>query len=487
MVKFLTKLTKILAISLVIIIGILVFNTWRYSPDTISVSTPNLPAVDGEQIAQELSGAIRFKTLARDLPAAQGEFRGFVDYLAQTFPNAHGAMQRELINDYTPLYLWQGRDRTAAPVLLTGHYDVVSARSFQAWDQPAFDGVIEGGFVWGRGTLDDKGAIIAMMHTVDALAAKGFTPARDIYFSFGHDEEIGGNQGAGAVVNYFKDQGIQLEWSLDEGSMVLREIIPGLSKDMASINIAEKGYMTVDIVASGAGGHSSLPPRETAVGALAGSLTQLQDNPVPGGLRDVSADFFDGLGPNFSLLQRMLFANQWLFRPLLESELSKSAATDAMLRTSMAPTMLTASDTENVLAQQASATVNFRIHPRDSVGDILDHVRGQIDSETTQVRLRETSARAASPVSSTTSTGYQLLSTTFRQTFGDVIVVPGLTIAATDTRHYAEVADDSYRINPFIFYGEDIPRIHGRNERISIDNLILGVQFYTQLIQNIRP
>ena len=296
---------------------------------------------------------------------------------------------------------------------------------------------------WGRGTLDDKGAIIAMMHAVEKLAEKGFTPKRTIYFSFGHDEEIGGRRGAGAVVQHLSDAGVQLEWTLDEGSMVLRDVVPGLNSDMASINVAEKGYLTLDITTKSVGGHASLPPRDTAVSDLAHALATLQENPVDGGLTGVSKDFFNAIGPNFALGQRIVFANQWLFKPLLENILSKSSSTDAMLRTSMAPTMLTGSQTENVLAQEATATINFRLHPRDTVQDVIQHVKDNVGDIDVDVTVRGEAGREASSVSSKDSVGFSLLATTFKQVFGEVIIVPGLTIAATDTKHYSKISDDS--------------------------------------------
>ncbi|MFT6695639.1 MAG: carboxypeptidase PM20D1, partial [Paracoccaceae bacterium] len=157
---------------------------------------------------------------------------------------------------------------------------------------------------------------------------------------------------------HFKANNIQAAWSLDEGSMILKDVISGLNVPVASINVAEKGYVTLDITARANGGHSALPPRETAVSALANALTKLQSEPVPGGLTGASKDFFDGLGPHFSLEKRVLFANQWFYRPILERILSSSAATDAMLRSSKAPTMLQGSTKENVLPQVAVHLVN---------------------------------------------------------------------------------------------------------------------------------
>ena len=485
----LKKLLKYLGFGLLALIAIIAFNTLRYTSPEIADTKAELSTFDQDKIAQSLRKSIQYKTISASLlnPKTRTEFHGFVNFLVSEFPNANRVMERELVNDLTPLYKWVGSDATARPILITGHYDVVTvtANADETWDYPPFSGEIADGYVWGRGTLDDKGAIIAMMHAVENLAKQGFTPKRTIYFSFGHDEEVGGRRGAGAVVKHLSDAGVQLEWTLDEGSMVLRDVVPGLNTDMASINVAEKGYLTLDITTKSAGGHASLPPRDTAVSDLAHALANLQENPVKGGLTGVSKDFFNAIGPNFALGQRIVFANQWLFKPLLENILSKSSSTDAMLRTSMAPTMLKGSQTENVLAQEATATINFRLHPRDTIEDVIQHVHDNVGDIPVDVEIREGAAREASTISSKDSAGFSLLAQTFSQVFGEVIIVPGLTIAATDTVHYLKISDDSYRINPFIFRGEDIPRIHGKNERISIDNMLLGTQFYTQLMMNL--
>ncbi len=480
------KLFKGLGVAVLALIAVLAFNTWRYQPVTQDVEQVELPVVDVDRLAMQLSEAIQFQTISRRrFPDGRPEdFQSFLDWVQTSFPSATKTMERELINGLTPLYRWKGTG-AERPILLTAHYDVVPVQDLSGarWEHPPFGGVIADGFVWGRGAMDDKGALVAMLAAVEVLIADGFQPNRDIYFSFGHDEEIGGAEGASAVADHLAAQDIQLAWSLDEGSAVLRAIVPGLNRDIASINVAEKGYITVDIKAKGEGGHSSLPPRKTAVGELAEAVVALQEKPVPGGLTGVSKEFFDALGPDFPLLQRVLFANQWLSRPILEMALSGSPSTDAMLRTTMAPTMLEGSTKENVLPQEATATVNFRLHPRDSVEDIVNLTQERVGDEL-EVTLRSGFQRGASAVSRSDNDAFNGLALTFGQVFGDVIIVPGLTIAGTDTRHYSRVADDSYRINPFVMTAKDIPRLHGVNERLSLEDLERATQFYAVLLRN---
>ncbi len=476
----------VLGVVLLALVVVLAVNTWRYTPEIVAVdsmSQTTAISVDPAATAERLTQAVRFETDSTKPSSA--DFPDFLQWLETTYPVLHNTLDVRVIGGGTPLYRWPGSDATARPVLLAAHYDVVPVTqdSLDRWTHPPFAGVVDAGFVWGRGTLDNKGALVAIMDTVTALIDSGFQPQRDIYLSFGHDEEVGGT-GAQAVAQTLKAEGVQLEWVLDEGSFVLDGIIPGLQRPVASINIAEKGTVTLKLTARGEGGHSSLPPRETAVGILAGAVHRLQENPVAGGLTGVSAEFFDTLGREFALGQRIVFANMWLFRPLLENILSGAATTDAMLRTTTAPTMLQGSPKENVLATEATARVNFRIHPRDSVESIVAHVRAAVDDERIEITVPEQFS-PASPVSNSAAPGYSAIRSAILAGFGDVAPVAGLTIAATDARHYAAAADDAYRINPFLIGSDDIARFHGTDERLSIDNLERGVVFYNTLLSGL--
>ena len=469
----------VLVLALIVVLGL---NTLRYKPESIAETQPFDLGTDIAQAVQMLSDAVTHETISDDLTRA--DFPAFLTFLEMTYPAAHRAMERVVLEPNTPLYKWAGSDPDLKPVLLAAHYDVVpiSPGSLDQWDYPPFAGHVSDGFVWGRGTLDNKGALIAIMTAVEHLIAAGFTPKRDIYLSFGGDEEIGG-EGALAVSQYLIENGVQLAWALDEGSFVLDKIIPGLEQPVASINLAEKGYVTMTLVATAPGGHSSMPPRMTAVGRIGKAVARLQETPMPGGLTGVSEEFFDALGRHFTIDKRVVFANRWLFNPVLEGILAGAPSTDAMLRTTTAPTMLSGSSKENVLATQATATVNFRIHPRDSVDDIIAHVKATIADDDIEIRVDRNTASAASPVSGADTQGYADIESSIRAAFGPLATVPGLTIAATDARHYALAADAAYRINPFKITGDDLERFHGIDERLSIENLERGINFFGDLIQ----
>ncbi|NDW47137.1 M20 family peptidase [Ruegeria sp. PrR005] len=470
-----------LALLLVILVAVIAVKTVQYRPAQVAASEPFSVGADVGQAAQDLAEAVRFRTVSTDM--SHPDFPGFLAFLQERFPAVHRVMERTLLEPVTPLYKWQGTNPDLPPVMLAAHYDVVPVTedTLGEWDHPPFAGVVADGFVWGRGTLDNKGALIAALTAAEKLINDGFTPERTIYFSFGGDEETGG-LGAIAVADHLRGQGVQLAWVLDEGSFVLDKIIPGLDVPVASINLAEKGYLTIQLVAHAEGGHSSMPPRQTAVGQLARAVARLQEAPMPGGLSGVSAEFFDALGRHFTLDKRAIFANRWLFGPVLEGILSGSPSTDAMLRTTTAPTMLEGSPKENVLPTRAVATINFRLHPRDSIDDVLAHVKAAIDDEGIEIVADRDLASPASPVSDSQGPGFKDVEASIREVFGPIASVPGLTIAATDARHYAKAADAAYRINPFQIEGDDLARFHGIDERLSIANIERGINFYAALI-----
>jgi carboxypeptidase PM20D1 len=466
--------------------AVVLYRTAMFVPPEQVTGEPASHAIDAQGVAARLAQAIQIPTISQQppTPTDPAPFEAFIAWLEKTYPAAHEKLTRERIGGHTLLYKWNGKDANAKPILLTAHYDVVPVipGTEKEWKHPPFGGAIADGHVWGRGTLDDKGAVVTILEAVTALLGQGYQPRQTIYLSFGHDEEIGGDKGAAAVVAQLKARNVRLAWSLDEGSAVLDGIVPGVARPVASISIGEKGYLTLVLTARAKGGHSSMPPRETAVGILAEAIVKLQRTPMPGGLDGIAGEVFDSLARHMSFDRRVLFANPWLFGPVIEWALAKSPTTDAMLRTSTAPTMLTGSVKENVLPIEATATVNFRVHPRDTPEVVVARVTKVVADE----RIKVTALRAdpASRVASIDSKGYRAIATAARRAFGDIVTAPGLTLAGTDSKHYEKVSDNAYRFNPMKITPPDLTGIHGTNERISLDNLVRATRFYIELMKD---
>ncbi|WP_226666048.1 M20 family peptidase [Microbulbifer aggregans] len=468
---------------------------------TVLYTAPELPAVpsqthrmdsaavDPQRIAQHLSEAIQLRTVSSQItePATQAQFVAFLDWLAETYPEVHASLTPQRLGKaplppYTLLFTWPGKNANLQPVLISGHYDVVPVipGTESQWTHPPYSGAIDDTHIWGRGALDDKSAVIALMEAATVLLGEGFQPERTVYLSITSDEEVGGEHGTAAVVEKLEKDGVQLAWTLDEGSFLLRGFIPGVEPAVASINVAEKGYMTVDLVAHGRGGHSSMPPKETAVDTLAHALVKLDESPIPGGLEGTSGQMFDAIAPHMPFSKKLLFANRWLFGGLIDSALKSQPSTAAMLHTTVAPTMLSGSVKENVLPIDAVATVNLRVHPRDSIEQLEAYLKRVIDDERVDVITRQ--AQAASRVSSADAEGFHAIAHSATSTYGPVVIAPGLTVGGTDSRRYAQVADNSYRFNPMLVTREDVHGFHGTDERISIDNMAKATVFYKDLI-----
>lgn len=481
--------TITLLLAAVVLTRTLLYTAQALPDVTLQMQRVETQKINPQKIARHLSAAIRFRTISSQLQEAdtQAEYEAFIRWLAETYPEVHRELAPQRLGKAplphdSLLFTWKGRQPALQPVLLSAHYDVVPVipGTEDQWQYPPFSGTIDDTHIWGRGALDDKSAVIGLMEAATLLLAEGFRPERTIYLSLTSDEEMGGDHGTAAVVEKLKQDGVQLAWTLDEGSFLLRGFIPGVEETVASINVAEKGYMTVDLVAHGRGGHSSMPPQETAVDILAHALVKLDESPFPGGLDGAGGQMFDAIAPHMPFGKKVLFANRWLFGGLIESALRAQPSTAAMLHTTVAPTMLSASVKDNVLPIQAVATINLRVHPRDSIEQIEQYMKAVISDERVDVVVQR--GQAASRISSAEAAGFRDIADSATATYGSLVVTPGLTVAGTDSRRYETVADNSYRFNPMLVTREDVHGFHGTNERVSIDNMVKATNFYSLLI-----
>jgi len=473
---------------LLLLAAVLVVNTLRQGSRQVSVAALPPLAVDKAAVADSMAVAVRARTVSGLLDPAgtAAGFEALHAHLRSRYPLVHATLEREVVGVHSLLFTWRGSDASAKPIALLAHQDTVPvAPGTEAlWKKPPFDGVVEDGMVWGRGTLDNKSNLITQLEAVEALLKAGFKPRRTVYFVFGHDEEVGGLQGAVAIVALFKQRGVQLDFVLDEGLAVTEGILPGVHQPLALIGLAEKGSVSLKLVAQAPPGHSSMPPAtgQSAIGMLSAALTRLDNKPLPGGIQGAAADLFAAVAPELPFGQRLAMSNLWLLRPVVEGMLNKSAATNAMMRTTTALTIINAGNKENVLPGRAEAVVNFRILP----GDTIDSVTAYVKSVVADERIEVTPLGAGfnpSSLSSPGAQGYRLIERTIREVFPDSMVAPGLMLAASDARHFQAVADQSYRFMPIRFKSADLARVHGTDERISADQLADMVRFYHRLLE----
>jgi carboxypeptidase PM20D1 len=444
--------------------------------------------VDERAAAARLSEVLKLRTIshqeAQDFDGAP--FLALHAYLERTYPRVHRGLAREVVSDYSLLYRWPGSDPALAPILLMSHLDVVPVEpgTESAWTYPPFAGVIAEGYVWGRGALDNKASTTAPLEAIEALLAEGFAPRRTVYLGFGHDEEIGGRQGAASIGALLRERGVRLAYTVDEGMAILEGALPGIEAPVALIGVAEKGYVSLRLTAHGRGGHSSTPPPGTTIGSLSRAVAALEANPMPAGLDGVGGAALDFLAPEMSFGPRLLVANRWLTGGLIASQIEASPGSSAMLRTTTAPTIIRGGIKENVLPSEAWAVVNFRILPGDTVEDVLAHARAVIDDPAVSVERTGLADVNPSPVSSSDGEGFDAISRSVREVVPGVLVAPGLVLAGTDTRHYLDIAENGYRFIPWRVRPEDIARVHGTDERIGVANYADVIRYYGQLIRN---
>ncbi|WP_447986841.1 M20 family peptidase [Nitrospira sp. Nam74] len=462
---------------------------------TLALTSRQIPVLPGPPIqidvdaaAARLAQAVSFRTISYQDHSQfnRDAFTGLHQYLIKAFPETHRTLQRELINDYSLLYLWVGTDPTLPPVLLLGHMDVVPVEieTENEWTYPPFSGTVADGYIWGRGTMDDKAAVLGPLEAVEHLLRQRYTPRRTVLLAFGHDEEVGGQAGAKSIAARLAQTGVRPALILDEGMALLEGIVPGVDRPIASIGLAEKGYLSVEVTAEGAGGHSSMPPAQTSVGILASAIQALESHPMPAHTDGPAGALFQFLGPEMSTGHRVGLANLWLFDPVLKLLLDRSAPTRALIRTTFAPTMLDGSSKENVLPSRPRAVVNVRVHPSDSIEGVIEHITRVIGDPRVIVRRLPGIISEPSAVSPIESQAFTTLQHTIGQQFRDVIVAPGLVLGATDSRHYQSLSQHIYRFLPLRVTAQDMVRIHGVNERLAVGNYADVIAFYIRLIRN---
>jgi carboxypeptidase PM20D1 len=444
-------------------------------------------ALDPAGAVQRFAGALRIPTISHGEPEKNdpAAFAAFARYLQAEFPRAHAALTREQVGQ-SLLYTWPGRDPQALPLLLLAHMDVVPIEpgTEAQWTHPPFAGVVADGQVWGRGARDDKASLLALMEMAEWLAAQDFRPARTVYLAFGHDEEIGGQDGAKKIAAVLKARGVRADL-LDEGSAVLAGgIVPGVKRPVVSINAAEKGYYTVKLTTRAEGGHSSRPPPVTAISRLARAVARVQANPMPTRLVRPVTDMFDRLAPEMGFADRLVLGNRWLFGPIIRKRLAASQTSGMLVRTTTASTVFHAGVKDNVLPSEAYALVNFRLLPGDTIAGVLSHVRQVVADDGVELGEYGGFGTEASVPSPSDNSAFRLLERTAREIFPEAVVSTGLVTGATDARNYEGVYVTRYNFAPMVLVPADLPTIHGTNERIAVDNYLNMVRFYVQLLRN---
>ena len=476
------------ALALLALLVVLAVRAASMSSKQIDVSPIDRVPVDDAAAIARLQGGLRIRTISYEGGVGRDDaaFEAFHAYLRDQYPRTHAQLVVERISDHSLLYRWVGTDADGPALVLLAHQDVVpiDEGTESAWSHPPFEAVVADGYLWGRGSLDDKGSLFAIFESIESLVADGFVPHTDVYLAFGHDEELGGTDGAVSIADTLAARGARVGLVVDEGGSMIDGLFPGIDGAVAAVGVAEKGYMSLSLEVAGTGGHSSIPPRQTHIGQLAAAVLKLEQHPFPTRLDGASRAFFEqGIGPETPFAHRLLYANLWLFDPLLRAVLDRVPGANALIRTTTAPTIFQAGQKDNVLPARARAVVNFRVLPGESTDEVIAQVRELVDDPGVEItplpKRREPAVGSALD-----GAGWQMLSRSIREVFPGTVVAPYLMVAGTDSRYFRTLCDCVYQFIPFRLQPDDMKRAHGTDERIPVAGIGDAVRFYRRLVEN---
>ncbi|WAA08616.1 M20 family peptidase [Fervidibacillus albus] len=469
-----------------IFIIITLFNLFTVKSKQLT-PVPTTVTFDGNKAVSHLSEAITYKTISyKDKTLFDPvPFHRFLTFLHETYAQIFEQLEVEVVNQFALIFRWHGEDASKKPIGLTAHYDVVPVLegTERNWKEDPFGGKVENGIIWGRGTLDDKTSVIAIFEAIQYLMNNHFQPKRDLYFMVGFDEEIGGEKGAKAIVETLQAKGVQFDFILDEGGAIVENMVPGVNRPIGVVGISEKGFATAELTAKGSGGHSSQPSNPTNIGKIARAIAKLEEKQFEGDLRGPSKQLFEYVAPEMELGMKYIFANQTIFKPMIENILVKKPSSAALIRTTIAPTIFQAGEAANVLPEKATAIINLRLMPGDTIKDVKSFIEKTIDDPDVQVSVTGTEA---TKVSSTNGWQFQTIQQAARNVYPEAIIAPYLMFGASDARHYDLISDETYRFLPVHITSEDLNRMHGTNEHISVENFLNAIKFYIELLKEVN-
>jgi len=479
------KILLYLLLAVFLLIAYILFNTLTFTSSQLIVDKVDLvPTPIGAIDRMTKAISIRTVSFENESDFDSTQFRLFNQFLTDSYPIIHEKLEHKVFNEFSHLYKWTGSNPALKPIVLMAHIDVVPIASLRKWSVHPFTEGVRNDTIYGRGAMDDKGAVIGILEATEQLLKEGKQPVRTVYLSFGHDEEIGGNRGAIPIAKYMEDQGIDAELILDEGMAITERMIPGLNQQLAFIGIGEKGITTIELRVDMEGGHSSQPAKETAIDVLASAVSTVKKNPMPLHMTDAMLGFMKQVGPEMDFPIKLVFANPGIFKSiLLDQYQNASNAGNATVRTTTSPTVFQAGIKENIIPTFARALINFRIIPGENKDDVMKHLTNVINDDRVKLSFQGFSSDP-SPISPSEGKGYNIINRSIKETFPGLMTSPNLVIAATDSRHFTKVSSNIYRFAPYRINPENLACFHGIDERIPLSEFEDAIRFYRRVILN---
>ncbi len=475
-------------IALYIILGIIaaflavvLIRTAMFKPNKTEKKTVSPEDFDKEITVERLQKLVRCKTVSDYNHALEDEkeFEKLINMLPELYPNVYQQTTLTTLEDRGLLYLWKGKNHDK-PAVLMAHYDVVPVEE-DKWEKPPFEGIIENGVLWGRGTLDTKVTFNGILSASEHLMAQGFVPENDIYFAFSGGEEVNG-LGAVHIVDWFKEHNITPYLVVDEGGAVVDSVFPGVSEPCGLIGIAEKGLMDLQYKINSSGGHASAPKPHTPVGELALACAKVEAHPFPFHMTKPIQEMFDTLGRHSTFVYRMIFANMWCFSGIIDGICKKSGGElNALVRTTVAFTQMQGGKTSNVIPPSAMMVSNMRLNSKDSVESAIAYIKKTVGND--KIEITPIRSDEPSPISETGCDQWEKVKNAVSDTWNGCIVSPYLMMQCSDSRHYRDISNHVYKFSAMDLTKEERSSIHGNNERIRLETVNKAVEFYIRLIK----
>ena len=464
-----------------LLLAVILIRAATFNPKPQPPISEETVSFDKDAAVSALAELVKCKTISYNDHALEdnAEFDKLVALLPSLYPRVFDVCSVRQLPDRALLFRWPGK-KDAAPTVLMAHYDVVPVDE-EKWDKPPFAAIIEDGILWGRGTLDTKVTVNAVLSAANHLIAKGYKPENDIYFAFSGGEEVNG-KGAVNIVDYFVRHHIQPALVVDEGGAVVENVFPGVKVPCGLIGIAEKGMLNAQYRVESAGGHASAPPVKTPIGTLANACRKVLKHPFKMHITKPAAGMFDTLGRYSTFLYKIIFANLWCFSPVLDLICRLSGGElNALVRTTVAFTQMEGSSARNVIPPEATMVSNMRLNPQDTVQSALEHLRRSIHDPAVKVTAIEGSE--PSPISETDCPAWDKVAAAVAETWRGCVVAPYLMVQCSDSRHYRDLSNRVYRFSAMDLTAEERRTIHGNNERIRLETVHRAVEFYIRLIK----
>ncbi len=465
----------------VLFLAVILLRAAAFRPKTQPVTEVSPERFDAEKATRNLQKLVQCKTVSYNDHTLENEeeFQKLIGMLPELYPRVFDICSFRQLPDRALLLRWPGKSEKN-PSVMMAHYDVVPVEE-EKWDHPPFAAQIENGVMWGRGTLDTKVTFNAVFSAANELIGRGFQPEHDIYFAFSGGEEVNG-MGAVNIVHYFQEHHIQPALVVDEGGAVVENVFPGVKQSCGMVGIAEKGMINAQYRTLSSGGHASSPPTATPIDILAKACCRIHDRPFKMHITKPVAEMFDTLGRHSTFLYKVIFANLWCFRPVLDLICRMSGGElNALVRTTVAFTQMEGSQARNVIPGEAKLVSNMRLNPADTVESALDYLRKTAKDHRVEITALESAE--PSPISQTACPAWDKVASAVANTWPGCIVSPYLMVQCSDSRHYRDLSDHVYRFSAMDLTSAERKSIHGHNEGIRLETIGKAVEFYIRLMK----